>query len=714
MNQEERVRLTSAFETLHSQLANFLALRLLVQEVGDDLHKGKLSKLAVQKTVLLLDKYTALEMLLRQGDDGKCPHCGKDHAPYSITLFVDLRKFALECSSESINCNYCVDLGWRHVQTGDCEYARTSDNYPHIEKCRECSILPNNSVAVDLHKNDCNCPYFLGQCQSYNSDSFSPTQYNPIPPSTTLLLKESDQEPMAELVKTAKSAIADNLQTDKFKDVGLKHHDGEKPMILLPEGMEIDTAVYWLSKIKAEQEKEIQIDHAFPGYYPPDAALALHKAIERTWGFASQEGTPGFFRIIPPAMLTIQADIDRTVQVPWGRMTFSGVKGYVDTHIKFVDGMPVMQLAGVIRKGDQDKIEKLVGLIKEILRTESIYRGKAVIIDFSNFSPDDPRFDAMKAPKFMDLQQVNTEDLILSAQVYEMVKTNLFVPVTHTAACRKAKIPLRRGILLAGPFGTGKTLTAQVTAKLATQNGWTYIYITDLKQLPEALAFAKNYGPAVLFGEDIDRVLDGDRNEEMDGYLNSLDGVNRKHDEVLVVFTTNNVDNIHPAMMRPGRIDAIIPIEAPDAAAAMQLLKKYGRGLIDPTANLSDVGRMMAGQIPAVLREVIERSKLRAIRDADGNEPVVTAVHLEQAGREMLAHVHYINPPKTSDAHPLEVLGSAIGNRIQEAMVRRGGSSGGDRLVDLVVRGDGSAAINQLVGDAVEAAKALGNGHSAP
>ncbi len=687
--QIDRERMVEAFRSILGTLTDLKALKIASQAIGgEDAHRNRLGKGAVQKTVILLDKFRFLEEVLREDDNGNCPHCGREHRPYWDD-FTELYSFLVEACKEDFDCDQCYDLGWIHVAKGDCRGSGESDNHYHIEKCAQCRKCADDGAALARHSHDCNCNYYRYDCSHYNDDSFDAHNHNDVPPMSRLgtakLIKESE-----ELMTEVKKAEIN----EKFTDVGVRFTGTNAlPIITLPEEMDFDTAIFWLQKNRDELEKEVLIDHKFPGYYPPDAALALHKAIERTYGFVSQESRPQGWSIIPPETIGIQSDLDKIVQIPWGRMTFHGVGGFVQTNVAFVDGTPVMQLVGKIRKGDRDKIEKLVLLTKEILKAESIYRGKAITVDFSNFHPDDPKFDPMKAPKFMDLSKVTLDDLILSRNVYEMVETNLFVPIKHTAACRKGGIPLRRTVLLTGPYGTGKTLSAVVTAKMAVEHKWTYIYITDLKQLPEALKFAKNYEPAIIFGEDIDRVTAGERDEELDKYLNSLDGVDRKHDEVMVVFTTNKVDDIHPAMMRPGRVDAIIPINPPDATATVKLLYKYGRDLIDPNADLTKVSNMLAGQIPAVCREVVERSKLRAIRDAGDGEPVIRATHLEQAADEMLVHVAYINKPEYVDSSPMEELGDAIGNRIADAItntdmgminaVKRGGIG---EVIETVVR----------------------------
>jgi AAA family ATPase len=88
----------------------------------------------------------------------------------------------------------------------------------------------------------------------------------------------------------------------------------------------------------------------------------------------------------------------------------------------------------------------------------------------------------------------------------------------------------------------------------------------------------------------------------------------------MVVMTSNKAYEINQAMIRPGRIDAILHIGPPDAGAVQRLLRAYGRKLIRPDEDLTEAGDILSGRIPAVIREVVERSKLYAISRAPGAE----------------------------------------------------------------------------------------------
>src|SRR5690606_35602369 len=142
--------------------------------------------------------------------------------------------------------------------------------------------------------------------------------------------------------------------------------------------------------------------------------------------------------------------------------------------------------------------------------------------------------------------------MIHTKETDALIRTNIFSPLKHTEACRKHKIPLKRGILLEGKYGTGKSLTARVTAKVAVDNGWTFIMLNRAQGLRAAIEFARTYQPCVIFAEDIDRVADRE-DENVNDLVNMLDGVVTKDMEMMICLTTNFIEKIDQALLRPGR-----------------------------------------------------------------------------------------------------------------------------------------------------------------
>jgi len=466
----------------------------------------------------------------------------------------------------------------------------------------------------------------------------------------------------------------------EFKNVSVMYVDDPKAKhIVLPmqdgQPMSYAKAREWLTKVEQEESRKFAFSYKFRGWYPFDAMWALYRALAEVYGFthvADFEINTFFGKMKqPPSSISIDIAPGEKQQIPWGPVEVHGLSVPLVPSIEFYQGLPILSVSAEIMNKERGTCDRMMAKAEQLLKESSIYRGKAVEIDFTIFDPRSIMFDTERAPRFMDTN-IKEKDLILSEELADRLDVEVWTPIRQTDLCREHKVPLRRGVLLAGKYGVGKTLAAKVTAKVCVDNGWTFLYVKDLNQLPAALYFAKRYEPCVIFTEDINRVTDGQRDSSMDNLFNTLDGIDRKNDEVMVIFTTNNLEDIHAGMLRPGRIDSVIVVTPPDAKAAERLIRHYGSGLVEPTADLTAVGKLLAGQIPAIIAEAVQRSKAAAIRDASKGKPLqVGARHLEVAARQLLEHAKYLEdaPPAKPD---LQILGEAIGNVIAEGLSNYG------------------------------------------
>lgn len=449
---------------------------------------------------------------------------------------------------------------------------------------------------------------------------------------------------------------------------------GEK--IQIPPDMSYTEVMEWVSRKAREDEQEVQLSEIIE-CHPLEGAYALTRALAKKYGWTSLIPTPGWFGPTPPALIAFETDVGVTTQVPWGRMQIPGVQGYVQTDVEKKDGRYIFRLGGVIKQKNKHEIAKLMDLARKIAYEESIYRGKAIK---TNFPPADGKFEIRDNwPKFMNVSDVNEKELIFPEDTDKLVQASIFTLVEKTQLCRAMGVPLKRGNLLEGPYGCGKTLTAYVAAKKCVENGWTFIYLDSVSQLASALTFAKNYQPAMIFAEDIDRAIQGDeRTADIDMILNTIDGIDSKGSEIVVVLTTNHVEKLNKAMLRPGRLDAIIPVRPPDAVAAQRLIELYARGLLVPGEDLSKVGSILDGRIPAVIREVVERSKLSAISRVEKNAKTIqiSAQDLVDAANGMMQQFELLKPNPVDNRNNVEkasaILGSAIANGIAVAAQRTG------------------------------------------
>ena len=418
-----------------------------------------------------------------------------------------------------------------------------------------------------------------------------------------------------------------------------------------PGPMPIQTAIDALERLKYDEEQETTVDEQIVAY-PLEAAVAFVAAMEELYGWASPVPTPGFFGPRPPHFVTVNVGVNEFIQVPWGSFRIPGVENAIQIGAdRDSRGQMILRVFGSVRKRERHVLLELANKTREILRERSIYRGKAIHVT----TDYDGELDLNNPPTFIDLAGVNPSELIMNADVQNQIDVSILAPIKHTARVRSAGIPLKRGVLLEGRYGVGKTMTNRVVAKTCVDNGWTFIAIDRAASLAEALAFAQRYQPAVIFCEDVDRAT-STRDETANDLLNTIDGILSKDAEVMVVLTTNHVENIEPAMLRPGRLDAVISVTPPDSDSVARLIRLYSRGLLDGNEDLTQVGAELAGNIPAVVREVVERSKLAMI--AAGREKI-TQDDLLIAARGMNAHLQLLAPrqPVISDE---EAAGKAL------------------------------------------------------
>lgn len=406
-------------------------------------------------------------------------------------------------------------------------------------------------------------------------------------------------------------------------------------------------------EMREKEEETIMSINEIVKAFPFDGAYAFMQALKATYGWATPIPTPGFWGPTPPRTISLEIGYEKTTQIIWGDFSIPALEGSKLTTGVYPDdsGMLYFCIKGQVKKQYMEEIKRLADMTRAIVKEHSIYRGQAIRLEVDAKGD----IDWNKAPKFIDLSRVNADELTYSDDVMTQIKMNLFTPIEHTEVCRAHKVPLKRGVLLQGPYGTGKTLAAFVAAQKCVANGWTFILLSRVSGLGDALAFARMYGPSVVFAEDIDREVSGDeRTVEIDDILNTIDGIESKGSEIITVLTSNHLENINQAMLRPGRLDAIIHVSAPDAAAAAKLTKIYARNTLAEGEDLTPVGVELAGKIPAVIREIVERSKLYAIsrNPTLGSDVKITAEDIVFSAKGMKAHLDLLAPKanEVSDA----------------------------------------------------------------
>ncbi|MBZ5734847.1 ATP-dependent zinc metalloprotease FtsH [Nocardioides sp. TRM66260-LWL] len=230
----------------------------------------------------------------------------------------------------------------------------------------------------------------------------------------------------------------------------------------------------------------------------------------------------------------------------------------------------------------------------------------------------------------------------------EEIKEFLSEPAKFQAV--GAKIP--KGVLLYGPPGTGKTLLARAVAGEAgvpfyTMSGSDFVEMfvgVGASRVRDLFEQAKENGRAIVFIDEIDAVGRhrgagmGGGNDEREQTLNQLlvemDGFDVR-DGVILIAATNRPDVLDPALLRPGRFDRQIQVDAPDMSGRHKILQVHSRGKpLAPDTDLLSVARRTPGFTGADLANVLNEAALLAAR---ANEKLITNPSLDEAIDRVIA-----------------------------------------------------------------------------
>lgn len=437
--------------------------------------------------------------------------------------------------------------------------------------------------------------------------------------------------------------------------------------IRLPQGMSFSKAIKTLYEKKKQEDTQVNI-HEVVDAWPMDGAVAFQWVLEEKYGFVNQVPTPGFFGDTPPRQVGIRIDAaGNTVQCNWGRMELSVLDyGYVETQAIEENGNLKFLISGKVKKKFLPEIADIARRTRERVQQASIYKGKAIRLDFRDADGDRRDFEITDTPEFIGIDPERLDDVVYPEAVQGVVDMALFNPVKYPQACRDMGIPLKRGALLEGPYGTGKTLTAYQMAAHAASSGWTFVYLMDVRDLDLAMRFAAHYSPAIVFAEDIDQIAKlGMRDRaEVNRLTNILDGVDAKDGEIFTVFTSNYKNMIDGVFLRPGRIDAVVTLSPPDRGAAIRLIRKYGvdkhkQSLLSDNLTDEQIGDAVEPLTElqanaAFYREVVERAKLSAVPTyAVSGAVSIDADNLRAGAQSMIPHLELqrLQSPDGENAH---------------------------------------------------------------
>jgi hypothetical protein len=223
------------------------------------------------------------------------------------------------------------------------------------------------------------------------------------------------------------------------------------------------------------------------------------------------------------------------------------------------------------------------------------------------------------ALKVVDLEATDRSTLVLDDSVWDAVTRNVDRMFQKMSVMAAAGLGTNRGLLLAGPPGTGKSALCRALALEYAGSKTVTIVSAAAGQylLGEVYARLDSLGPGLVLIEDLD-LLVGDRKDRerfpLVQFLSVLDGLMTRHSGVVTIATTNDARLVDDAAVRAARFDQVVELRLPDLDQRVAILATYLRH-VEHDADLVSCARRCEGFSGADLREVVRAAVLDADHD---------------------------------------------------------------------------------------------------
>lgn len=279
---------------------------------------------------------------------------------------------------------------------------------------------------------------------------------------------------------------------------------------------------------------------------------------------------------------------------------------------------------------DPDRAAAIGAEVRALTLRHNVFRGHVISFGGEVFGPEAALL------QFHDRPRLTAEQLILDPAVLAAVQRQVVGVSRHRARLVAAGQHLKRGLLLYGPPGVGKTHTVRFLISSLTDTTVILLAGNALHLVGEACSIARALQPSMVVIEDVDLIAE-DRGMHPGTHpmlfqlLNEMDGLAEDAD-VVFVLTTNRADLLEPALAsRPGRVDQAVELTLPDLPARRALFDLYRAELVIEPVDGGELHEQVdhllercAGVTASFVKELLRRAAVHAAEASTEPEGVAT------------------------------------------------------------------------------------------
>jgi len=263
-------------------------------------------------------------------------------------------------------------------------------------------------------------------------------------------------------------------------------------------------------------------------------------------------------------------------------------------------------------KKDAEIVERFNDEFMELIKKNNFYKGERLVFLPRGFID------------FLDYPPLKWNDIILSKKIQNEIELNIVLPIEKFEKHING-VPPRRGLLLGGPAGTGKTQACRILCNELPKN-ITIIWATPKalygeEQISVLFEAARSFSPSLIIIEDIDFIgisRNFSQNPILGELLTQLDG-NDPNYGIFVIATTNRVEYLDEALAnRPSRFDVKLEFALPDDDQRLKLIHLFTKDMeFNSLPNYQQMVQLTKDLTGAQIKEVFIYAQLCGIRDRE-------------------------------------------------------------------------------------------------